>query len=126
MHAAHVSPFNDTFPPAIVSRIATACGAASVEHAPPRFSLCPVGITFKTYDPSISGHDGAALDFDLHPRETVPWYAVTTWTQQPDSDFYCVEPWLGLPDAIHHGQGLRWVAPGATERAVCALHFRQL
>jgi aldose 1-epimerase len=49
------------------------------------------------------------------------WYAVTTWTEGPDSDFYCVEPWLGLPDAIHHGQGLRWLQPGQTEEALCRL-----
>jgi len=46
---------------------------------------------------------------------------VTTWTEKPDSDFYCIEPWLGLPNAIHHGEGLRHVAPGATEIAVCRL-----
>ncbi len=46
-----------------------------------------------------------------------PWYAVTTWTESDQSDFYCVEPWLGLPNAIHHGLGLRWVAPGQVERA---------
>jgi galactose mutarotase-like enzyme len=50
-----------------------------------------------------------------------PWYAVTTWTEKPDSDFYCVEPWLGLPNAIHHGEGLRHVAPGETEIATCVL-----
>jgi aldose 1-epimerase len=50
-----------------------------------------------------------------------PWYAVTTWTEKPDSDFYCVEPWLGLPNAIHHGEGLRHVAPGSTESASCVL-----
>ncbi|HEY4804128.1 MAG TPA: aldose epimerase, partial [Paraburkholderia sp.] len=41
----------------------------------------------------------------------------TTWTLAPDSDFYCVEPWLGLPDAIHTGLGLRWLEPGETQRA---------
>jgi galactose mutarotase-like enzyme len=50
-----------------------------------------------------------------------PWYAVTTWTEKPESDFYCIEPWLGLPNAIHHGEGLRHVAPGASETAVCVL-----
>lgn len=50
-----------------------------------------------------------------------PWYAVTTWTEKPDSDFYCVEPWLGLPNAIDHGEGLRRIAPGATEVARCVL-----
>jgi galactose mutarotase-like enzyme len=53
--------------------------------------------------------------------DLAPWYAVTTWTEKPDSDFYCVEPWLGLPNAIHHGEGLRHVAPGTTESASCVL-----
>jgi galactose mutarotase-like enzyme len=65
--------------------------------------------------------DGRCLVFDLGAAGSVPWYAVTTWTEAPASDFYCVEPWLGLPNAIHHGEGLRRVAPGATEIATCIL-----
>jgi galactose mutarotase-like enzyme len=68
---------------------------------------------------------GRALSFDLEPGDSVPWYAVTTWTQAPESDFFCVEPWLGLPNAIHHGEGLRHVAPGATERASLVLDASQ-
>ncbi|MEN7526138.1 aldose epimerase [Cupriavidus sp. DL-D2] len=55
---------------------------------------------------------------------SVPWYAVTTWTEREDSDFYCVEPWLGLPNAIDHRQGLRWIAAGSEESAVCTLTIR--
>ncbi|AOK30044.1 MULTISPECIES: aldose epimerase [Burkholderia] len=62
------------------------------------------------------------IEIDLNRPGSVPWYAVTTWTEAPESDFYCVEPWLGLPDAIHNGLGLRTVAPGATETA--ALRIR--
>jgi galactose mutarotase-like enzyme len=47
------------------------------------------------------------------------WRYVTTWTQAPDSDFFCVEPWLGLPNAIHHKHGLRWIEPGQREMATC-------
>lgn len=43
------------------------------------------------------------------------WYAVTTWTESPASDFYCVEPWTALPDAVHNGRGLRWLKPGSRE-----------
>jgi galactose mutarotase-like enzyme len=60
---------------------------------------------------------GQKLVFELKHPGSVPWFVVTTWTQTPESDFYCVEPWLGLPDAIHHGEGLRWLAPGAKEIA---------
>lgn len=57
------------------------------------------------------------ITIDLQRPGSIPWYAVTTWTEAPESDFYCVEPWLGLPDAIHNGLGLRWLPPGATETA---------
>jgi galactose mutarotase-like enzyme len=67
------------------------------------------------------GESGRSLVFDLGAPGSVPWYAVTTWTEAPDSDFFCVEPWLGLPNAIHHGEGLRWIDPGAMETATCVL-----
>jgi len=57
------------------------------------------------------------IDIALDVPGSIPWYAVTTWTETPASDFYCVEPWLGLPDAIHTGLGLRWLEPGETQRA---------
>ncbi|HEY4298912.1 MAG TPA: aldose epimerase, partial [Paraburkholderia sp.] len=57
------------------------------------------------------------VTIDLQRPGSVPWYAVTTWTEAAESDFYCVEPWLGLPDAIHNGMGLRWLEPGQTETA---------
>ncbi|WP_429498879.1 aldose epimerase [Robbsia andropogonis] len=67
------------------------------------------------------------LDLDTVPRtETAPWYAITTWTESDQSDFYCVEPWLGLPNAIHHGAGLRQLAPGAHEVAHCRLQVTPL
>ena len=61
--------------------------------------------------------DGRAVAFDLS-REAAganPWYAVTTWTESPSSDFYCVEPWTALPDAVHNGLGLRWLKSGERE-----------
>jgi len=64
---------------------------------------------------------GQKLIFEMDAPGTIPWYAVTTWTQAAESDFYCVEPWLGLPNAIHHNEGLRWLAPGVTEVATCVL-----
>jgi len=69
----------------------------------------------------LNTRSGKRLVFELAHSGSVPWYAVTTWTQAADSDFYCVEPWLGLPNAIHHGEGLRWLAPGAKEIATLVL-----
>jgi len=82
-----------------------------------RFQIRPTSakVTLK------NGAKKQQLVFELDHVNSVPWYAVTTWTQAPESDFYCVEPWLGLPNAIHHGEGLRWLAPGVTEIATCVL-----
>lgn len=44
--------------------------------------------------------------------------AVVTWTESDESPFYCVEPWMGPPNAVEHGRGLYWVAPGETCRFV--------
>jgi galactose mutarotase-like enzyme len=59
------------------------------------------------------------LILDLDCGGDASWYAITTWTQDATSDFFCVEPWLGLPNAIFHGHGLRYVSPGTTEIAAC-------
>jgi galactose mutarotase-like enzyme len=61
--------------------------------------------------------DGREVLFELCPdaEGANPWYAVTTWTESPSSDCYCVEPWTALPDAVHNGRGLRHLKPGARE-----------
>lgn len=41
---------------------------------------------------------------------------VVTWTLADDSPFYCVEPWMGPPNAPEHKVGLHHVAPGETQR----------
>lgn len=69
---------------------------------------------------------GRRIEISLDREGSVPWYAVTTWTQTDTSDFYCVEPWLGLPDAIHNGLGLRWVAPGKTETAALRITVSEI
>ncbi|WP_116141436.1 aldose epimerase [Trinickia diaoshuihuensis] len=66
------------------------------------------------------------IEIDLDREGSVPWYAVTTWTEADGSDFYCVEPWLGLPDAIHNGLGLRWLEPGRVETASLAMRVTGL
>ena len=53
--------------------------------------------------------------------EPIPdeWAMVVTWTEAPESPFYCVEPWMGAPNSPTHGKGLRWVEPGALEQWTC-------
>jgi aldose 1-epimerase len=70
---------------------------------------------------SLKHPAGYSVDFDLSSAGHVPWHTVTTWTMAPESDYYCIEPWLGLPNAVHHHHGLRMLAPGKTEIAECTL-----
>ena len=81
-----------------------------------RFQIKPGAANVTLHDRS-----GRHFIFELEHPGSAPWYAVTTWTEKPDSDFYCIEPWLGVPNAISHGEGLRYIAPGATETATCVI-----
>lgn len=42
--------------------------------------------------------------------------AVVTWTLDDKSPFYCVEPWMGPPNAMENKVGLHLVAPGQTQK----------
>lgn len=64
---------------------------------------------------------GREITMTLAVPGSIPWHAVTTWSEKPDDDYYCVEPWTGLPNAIHHHQGLRWLQPGQQEKAICII-----
>ena len=41
--------------------------------------------------------------------------AFVTWTADDRAPFFCVEPWMGPPNAPENRLGLRWVQPGRTE-----------
>lgn len=43
-----------------------------------------------------------------------PDAAFVTWTASPDVPYYCVEPWMGPPNAPGHGRGLHLVPAGET------------
>ncbi|MFP4157553.1 MAG: aldose epimerase [Opitutales bacterium] len=40
------------------------------------------------------------------------WNAFVTWTESPESPFYCVEPWMGPPNSPEHKKGLHAVNGG--------------
>ncbi len=42
--------------------------------------------------------------------------ALVTWTQDEKSPFYCIEPWMGPPNAAETKVGLHLVAPGQTQK----------
>lgn len=43
-----------------------------------------------------------------------PHATFVTWTLDDSSPFYCVEPWMGPPNAAEHKVGLHYVNPGET------------
>ncbi len=49
---------------------------------------------------------------------------VVTWTLADDSPFYCVEPWMGPPNAPEHKVGLQFVNPGDTQRFAVSIAIR--
>jgi galactose mutarotase-like enzyme len=42
--------------------------------------------------------------------------AVVTWTADDKSPYYCIEPWMGPPNAPETKVGLHLVAPGQTQK----------
>jgi galactose mutarotase-like enzyme len=42
--------------------------------------------------------------------------AVVTWTQDEKSPFYCIEPWMGPPNAAETKVGLHSVSPGQMQK----------
>ena len=47
-----------------------------------------------------------------------------TWTLADDSPFYCVEPWMGPPNAPEHKVGLRLVPKGETQKYTVSVNLR--
>ena len=46
--------------------------------------------------------------------KTIPMknHSLVTWSESETSPYYCIEPWMGPPNAAEHGKGLHWVNPG--------------
>jgi len=68
---------------------------------------------------------GKSISFENPAERAGDWVCVTTWTEKPDSDFFCVEPWSAFPNAIHNGLGLRTLAPGAVDEISCRLRIKR-
>ncbi|HVW20022.1 MAG TPA: aldose epimerase [Opitutaceae bacterium] len=50
-----------------------------------------------------------------------PEAAFVTWTADESAPFYCVEPWMGPPNAPETKVGLHWVPPGKTQTFVVSV-----
>ncbi len=54
-----------------------------------------------------------------HPDATI-----VTWTLDETAPFYCVEPWMGPPNAPENKTGLQWVPPGQTQSFVVQIQVK--
>lgn len=53
-----------------------------------------------------------------------PDTTIVTWTADGKAPFYCVEPWMGPPNAPEHRRGLEFVAPRETGRFSVSVHVK--
>ncbi len=59
-------------------------------------------------------------------RETppAPDAAIVTWSESAEVPYYCVEPWMGPPNAPENKIGLHFVPPGQTQVFVVTVEVR--
>lgn len=50
-----------------------------------------------------------------HDKKPAADATFVTWTMDDTAPFYCVEPWMGPPNAAEHKVGLHWVHPGQSQ-----------
>lgn len=53
-----------------------------------------------------------------------PGACVLTWTQDDQAPFYCVEPWMGSPNANETKHGLHFVPPGQTQSFTVSIKLK--
>ncbi len=47
-----------------------------------------------------------------------PEATFATWSASPEAPYFCIEPWMGPPNAPETKLGLHWIAPGRSESFV--------
>jgi galactose mutarotase-like enzyme len=75
----------------------------------------------------VFGEKGRPGDVVMHlGTAPVPHPDATfvTWTFNDESPFFCVEPWMGPPNAAEHKVGLHFVAPGETGKFAVSVAIR--
>jgi galactose mutarotase-like enzyme len=54
----------------------------------------------------------------VEDKNLFPYIQIYSPADQP---FICIEPWMGYPNALNKGEGVRWLAPGQSEHGVLRL-----
>ncbi len=50
-----------------------------------------------------------------HDKKPAADATFVTWTLDDNVPYYCIEPWMGPPNAAEHKVGLHWVHPGQSQ-----------
>ena len=94
-------------------------GATEVDFEDPRLLDC-IFTGLKSSEVRFGPRSGEEDIIVRVGEEPIPdaWATVVTWTESPESPFFCVEPWMGPPNSPVHGHGIRYVEPGVTDTFV--------
>ncbi|MCX7847651.1 MAG: aldose epimerase [bacterium] len=68
--------------------------------------------------------DGSVIEVSAHGLDSphmFPYLQCYTMAEKP---FFCIEPWMGFPNAMNTMYGVRWLAPRRCERARFECRFR--
>ena len=71
--------------------------------------------------PNAPGEIAVTLGTEKIPP---PEAAFVTWSSSEDAPFYCVEPWMGPPNAAGTKVGLSWVPPGQTQSFIVSVQAK--
>jgi len=72
----------------------------------------------------VFGERGHAGDVILRigtNKTPPPDVAIVTWSESESAPYFCVEPWMGPPNAPENKTGLHFVAPGLTQTFTVAI-----
>jgi len=84
-----------------------------------------IHLGLKTNAAVLAERGGSAITLRVGTeKKPAPGTAILTWTEKTDSPFYCVEPWMGPPNAPGHKTGLHLVEPGQVQRFVVEVSLR--
>lgn len=72
--------------------------------------------------------EASLIDDSSRTSLTLHWegaYQYLVLWRKDGEAFQCVEPWMGLPDAVSTGSGATWLAPGESVTARARLSFKR-
>src|SRR3989344_422417 len=69
--------------------------------------------------------DGLVLILEAQGLEEANMFPYIQLYHRADEPFFCVEPWMSVPNALNTVSGMRWLLPGQTEHAVIRLSIQK-